>query len=63
MQKTNTDPENTQQKSNKYKLLENTLWQTAKRFEALVENSNDIVVILDMEDIFRYASQSLQRIC
>ncbi|MDH3673930.1 MAG: PAS domain-containing protein, partial [Anaerolineae bacterium] len=42
--------------------LEEVLWKTARRFQTLIENSSDIVVILDAEGTFRYVSRSAKKI-
>ena len=44
------------------KLAEQTLWNTAARFKALVENSTDVVLILDEEGLFRYSSPTTRKI-
>jgi PAS domain S-box-containing protein len=43
-------------------LLEETLWKAARRFQALIEYSSDIVVILDVKGYIRYSSPSAERI-
>lgn len=43
-------------------LLEETLWKAARRFQALIEYSSDIVVILDVQGYIRYSSPSAERI-
>jgi len=43
-------------------LMEDALWKTARRFQALIEKSNDIVLILDIDGHFRYTTPSTKRI-
>jgi PAS domain S-box-containing protein len=52
--------ESRQLEINAYELLEETLWKTARRFQALIENSSDMVVILDANGLFRYSSPSMK---
>jgi PAS domain S-box-containing protein len=42
--------------------LEEVLWKTARRFQTLIENSSDIVVILTADGSFRYVSRSAKKI-
>jgi len=39
-------------------MVEAALWTTARRFQALIEHSSDIVLILDVNGILRYSSPS-----
>ncbi len=41
---------------------EAALWQTAQRFQAMIEHASDLVFILDQEAIIRYASPSIFKV-
>ncbi len=42
--------------------VEETLQENEKRFRALIENSSDIIQVIDSEGVIRYVSPSIQRI-
>jgi PAS domain S-box-containing protein len=44
------------------KRVEEALWRTAKRFQSLIENSNDIMMMIEPNGVFRYSSPSMARI-
>ena len=44
------------------KRTEQTLWNMSQRFRVMIENSNDVVIILDRQATFRYVSSALSRI-
>lgn len=54
--------QNRSRKSERQRQMEDALWKTAQRFKALIENSSDMVVILDEGGIFRYSSLSLTNV-
>ena len=54
--------ENLQQYVEAYGHLESMLWHSARRFQALIENSSDVVLILDADGIIRYATPAMSRI-
>ena len=54
--------EQTLQKISAHKLAEEALWKTAKRFQALIEHSSEIIIILDPDGLIRYSSPSAGRI-
>ncbi|MFN8457685.1 MAG: PAS domain S-box protein [Anaerolineae bacterium] len=44
------------------KQVQADLWNMARRFRSLLENSSDVIAILDEEQIFRYVSASTARV-
>lgn len=44
------------------KRIEEALWNTSQRFRSLIENSNEVILIMDAEAKFRYASPALEKI-
>lgn len=47
---------------NERKRVEEALWNTSQRFRTMIENASDIVLIMDADGKFRYASPAMEKL-